>query len=225
MTEHTIDTWNRILPSRPTPDVAKKYVWQGASNNDVPLVRAVLEYAKAHDYLIDITQAVHLSCVYNHMNMLDVLEQYQPLTPHHVMTGLYSASSGSQSEVLKRLLNTANIWGHDFYQHVDVNELMKVVCAPGNVGETQVMECIKIFEPLFDNPEYSKNVISLATFNYPIAAGYLLKYSNQDVLEQFTKDVEQSSPRQAEQIKDVLLRGKLVQAVGEHPSCRFHKKI
>jgi hypothetical protein len=222
---YTLENWNQLLPTRPTPDIVKEYVWTGAANDDLPLVQSVLLYAKHNNYIIDLTHAVHLSCVYNRMEMLNILEQYHPLTPHYVMTGLYSASSGSQSNVLKHLLNKAKAWGHDFYQHVNVNELMDVVCVPGNVGEHQVLECIKIFEPFFDNPEYSKNAISLATFNYPIAAGYLLKYSRQDVLEQFIKDVEQSSPHQAQHIKDVLLREKLAQAVGETPSVRSHKKI
>lgn len=223
---HTLDNWNLLLPDQPTADVVKEYVWVGASNNDVPLVQSVLSYAKHNNYVIDLTHAVHLSCVYNRMEMLSILEQYHPLTPHYVMTGLYSASSGCQSGVLKHLLNKANAWGHDFYQHVNVNELMQVVCVPGSGCEDhQVLECIKIFEPLFDHPEYSKNVISLATFNYPIAAGYLLKYSQQDVLEQFIKDVEQTAPRQAQHIKDVLLREKLTQAVSETSSVRTHKKI
>lgn len=225
MDMYTLDNWNQLLPTQLNAEVAKEYVWMGAGHNDVALVESVLAYAFHNNYTIDINHAVHLSCVYAQMRMLDVLDRYQPLTPHNVMTGLYSAASGCQGEVLMYLFEKANAWGHDFYQHVNVNELMQVVCVPGNVGEHQVLECIKIFEPLFDNPEYSKNVISLATFNYPIAAGYLLKYSNQDVLEQFIKDAEQTSPHQAQHIKDVLLRGKLLQEVGEIPSVRSNKKI
>jgi len=215
MNTHTLDNWNLLLPSHPSPDIVKEYVWTGASNNDVPLVQSVLAYAKDNNYIIDLTHAVHLSCVYNRMEMLDVLEQYQPLTPHYVMTGLYSASSGSQSEVLKRLLNTANIWGHEFYQHVDGNGLMDVVCMPGDVPEPQVLECVQLIEPLLKDPELSSSVVDLVKSGHPNVAYYMLRYSSEEVLRQKAQDIQISHPHITtwiEQALDEYLNEKLTTA-------------
>lgn len=225
MSVYTLQTWNDILPTTPSCNIVTEYLWMAAGYNDVPLVQSVLAYAKHSNYEIDITHAVHLSCAYAQMQMLDILDQYQSLTAHHIMTGLYSAASGCQSGVLTYLFKKANSLGNNFYQQVNVAELMNVVCMPGSVSENQVLECIKIFEPLFGDLEFSNNVISLARFRHPIAAEYLLKYSEQDVLEQTAQDFEQSSPLQAQQIKDILLRHKLNQAVGEGTAPRSHKKM
>lgn len=213
--EHTLDNWNNLLPHAPSSTTATEYFWQGASYNDVPLVRAVLEYAKANDYLMDTTHAVHLSCVYARYELLMVLNAHHPLTPHHVMTGLYSASSGCQAKVLKGLLKKADTWGHEFYQHVDGNGLMDVVCIPGDVPEQQVFECVQLIEPLLQDPELSSSVVHLVKSGHPNVAYYMLRHSSEEVLRQKAQDIQISHPQIAtwiEQALDQYLKEKLTTA-------------
>lgn len=224
MNTRTLKSWDELLPSIPTHADVTEYLWAAAGKNDVPLVQSVLLYAKYNNYIIDITHPVHLSCVYAHMQMLDVLDQYQSLTPHHIMTGLYSAVNECQNEVLDYLFQKANQW-NNFHEYVNAKELLGFVCNPGNAQESKVLDCIKIFAPLLTDPECTNEVVRLIGFGYPNAALYLLKYCQQDVLEQTIKNLEQSDPKNAQQIKDVLLHHKLTAAVGEMSASRSHKKI
>lgn len=226
MNTRTLTSWNELLPSAPTHADITEYLWSAASKNDVPLVQSVLSYAKHNNFTIDITHPVHLACTYARMQMLDALDQYTSLTPHHVMTGLYAAGNECQSEVLHYLFQKAHQW-ENFYQHVNANELLNFVCIPGNVQENKVLECIKILEPLLIDPECTHEVVRLIDFGYPNAALYLLKYSNTDVLQQTLEDLEKSTPNPilVQKIKDTLFNYKLRQEVGDSKSNPHSRKI
>lgn len=223
--DYTVETWNTLVASHPSAKQTTEYVWMGASNNDTSLVREVLAYAKHNNYIIDITHAVHLSCVYAQHEMLQVLDHHQPLTPHHIMTGLYSAASGCQNTVLEYLLSKANVWGDDFYQYVEGEKLINVVCTPGNVSERRVLECIKILEPLLDpNTNVSLEVISLLNYGHPKAAQHLLPYSNEYDLRNVASDFQ--SPHIVDNLENLLLNHKLTAATQSNTTQnRVHKKM
>lgn len=224
----TLQAWTNLLPTNPSQAEATEYLWYGAANNDPDLVRQVLLYARANSYDMDITHAVHLSCVYAQYKVLGVLEQHTPLTKHHVRTGLYSASSGCQVDMLSHVLERAYmLWGDDTAVAVEGNNLMAVVCTPGNVSEATVLDCIKLLEPILENPELSDSVLSLLNFGHPNAAQHIIRYSDLDVLLNKAQQLNQTHPFILQWVESAVLKEKLTQATATlgAPIPRVHKKI
>lgn len=224
----TLQAWTNLLPTNPSQAEAVEYLYYGATNNDPDLVRQVLLYARANSYDLDITHAVHLSCVYAQHEVLKVLEQHTPLTKHHVRTGLYSASSGCQVDMLSHVLERAYVlWGQDTAVAVEGNNLMAVVCTPGNVSEATVLDCIKLLEPILENPELSDSVLSLLNFGHPNATQHIIPYSDLDVLLNKAQQLNQTHPFILQWVESAVLKEKLTQATATlgAPIPRVHKKI
>lgn len=129
------------------------------------------------------------------------------------MTGLYSAASGCQNTVLEYLLNKADLWGEAFYQHVDGDQLMKIVCTPANVTEHRVLECIKILEPLTSECCYLPvEILHLLAREYNNAAQYLLPYTDELGLQQVLESYYNSNSNIANKLENLLLKHKLTLA-------------